>query len=40
MQLFLDEVLSRHPNDQIILALDGAGWHRSTPSSCHIIRAY
>ena len=29
MQLFLDEVASRHPNDRSILALDGAGWHRS-----------
>lgn len=29
MQLFLDEVASRHPNDRIVLALDGAGWHRS-----------
>jgi transposase len=28
-QLFLDEVASRHLNDRIILALDGAGWHRS-----------
>ena len=29
MQIFLDEVASRHPSDRIILALDGAGWHRS-----------
>ncbi len=29
MQIFLDEVASRHPNDMIILVLDGAGWHRS-----------
>lgn len=29
MQVFLDEVASRHPNDRIILVLDGAGWHRS-----------
>ena len=28
-QLFLDEVASRHPNDRIILVLDGAGWPRS-----------
>ncbi|SFF29558.1 hypothetical protein SAMN05428977_11141, partial [Nitrosomonas sp. Nm166] len=28
MQVFLDEVASRHPNDRIILVLDGAGWHR------------
>ncbi len=29
MQIFLDEVASRHPNDMIILVIDGAGWHRS-----------
>lgn len=27
--MFQDEVASRHPNDRIILVLDGAGWHRS-----------
>ncbi len=31
MQIFLNEVASRHPNDRIILVLDGAGWHRSHP---------
>lgn len=29
MQLFLDEVASRHPNDRIVMVLDGAGWHQS-----------
>ena len=29
MQLFLDEVASRHPGERIVMALDGAGWHRS-----------
>jgi hypothetical protein len=29
MQLFMDEVASRHPNDRIILALDWVGWHCS-----------
>ena len=29
MQLFLDEVGSRHPNDKIVMVLDGAGWHKS-----------
>ena len=29
MQLFLDEVAARHPNDRILMVLDGAGWHRS-----------
>jgi hypothetical protein len=27
MQIFLDEVASRHPKDRIIMILDGAGWH-------------
>jgi transposase len=27
MQIFLDEVASRHPEDRIIMILDGAGWH-------------
>ena len=29
MQLFLDEVGARHPNDKIVMVLDGAGWHAS-----------
>jgi len=29
MQIFLDEVASRHPEDRIVMVLDGAGWHRS-----------
>ncbi len=29
MQLFLNKVASRHPNDRIILVLNGPGWHRS-----------
>ena len=29
MQLFLDEVGQRHPDDQIVMVLDGAGWHAS-----------
>lgn len=29
MQLFLDEVALRHPNDRIVMVLDGAGWHQS-----------
>ena len=27
MQVFLDEIASRHPEDRIIMILDGAGWH-------------
>lgn len=29
MQVFLDEVASRHPGDRIVMVLDGAGWHQS-----------
>ena len=29
MQIFLDEVASRHPKDRIVMILDGAGWHTS-----------
>jgi transposase len=29
MQLFLDEVGARHPNDKIVMVLDGAGWRTS-----------
>jgi len=29
MQSFLDEVSLRHPDDGIVMAIDGAGWHRS-----------
>lgn len=29
MQVFLDEVSSRHLEDRIIMILDGAGWHKA-----------
>jgi hypothetical protein len=29
MQIFLNEVSARHPNDRIIMVIDGAGWHCS-----------
>lgn len=29
MQLFLNEVSARHPNERIVMVIDGAGWHRS-----------
>ena len=29
MQVFMDEVASRHMNERIIMVLDGAGWHTS-----------
>lgn len=28
MQIFLDEVASRYPNNNIVMVLDGAGWHK------------
>jgi transposase len=28
MQLFLNEVSRRHPDERIIMVMDGAGWHR------------
>lgn len=30
MQIFLDEVSSRHPDDRVIMVLDGAGWHKAS----------
>ncbi len=29
MQIFLDEVAMRHPENRIIMILDGAGWHKA-----------
>ena len=29
MQLFLNEVSARHPNERIVMVIDGAGWHRA-----------
>jgi transposase len=29
MQLFLNEVCRRHPDERIVMVIDGAGWHRS-----------
>ena len=28
MQIFIDEVAARHPDDRIVMVLDGAGWHQ------------
>jgi transposase len=28
MQIFLDEIASRYPDNRIVMVLDGAGWHR------------
>jgi transposase len=41
MQVFVDEVASRHPKDRIVMILDGAGWHTSgllkTPGNTRLI---
>jgi transposase len=29
MQLFLNEISSRHPSERIVMVIDGAGWHRA-----------
>jgi transposase len=29
MQMFLDEVSKRYPDERIVMVIDGAGWHRS-----------
>ena len=29
MQIFIDEVSSREPNERILMVADGAGWHKS-----------
>jgi transposase len=42
MQIFLDEVSGRHPEDRIVMVLDGAGWHRSkalvVPENMRLLR--
>ncbi len=42
MQLFLDEVSARHPNERIVMVIDGAGWHRAhalkVPQNIHLLR--
>lgn len=29
MQLFLDEMATRYPDENIVMVLDGAGWHKN-----------
>ena len=29
MQIFLDEVAARYPEDRWVMVMDGAGWHRN-----------
>lgn len=42
MQLFLNEVSARHPDQRIIMVIDGAGWHRSdaleAPENIHLLK--
>ena len=41
MQVFLNEVVARHPLDKIVMVLDGAGWHAShslkPPANMHLL---
>ena len=41
MQIFLDEVASRHLEDRIVMVLDGAGWHKASllkvPENMHLV---
>jgi transposase len=42
MQLFVNEVAARYPNERIVMVMDGAGWHRSealiAPTNMLLIR--
>jgi len=29
MQIFLDEIATRHPKEQVVMITDGAGWHNT-----------
>lgn len=29
MRVFLDEIAARYPNENVVMVLDGAGWHKS-----------
>ncbi|WP_256203807.1 transposase [Nitrosomonas sp. Nm58] len=29
MQIFLDEIARRYPNENIVMVMDGSDWHRS-----------
>jgi hypothetical protein len=28
MQVFVNEISSRHPDERIVMIMDGAGWHK------------
>ncbi len=42
MQLFLNEVSTRHPEERIVMVIDGAGWHRANalkaPANIHLLK--
>lgn len=42
MQIFLDEVANRHPQERIVMVMDGAGWHESkdlmVPANIRIVK--
>ena len=42
MQLFLNEVSLRHPDEHIVIVIDGAGWHRSAalkvPANIYLLK--
>lgn len=42
MQVFLDELSQRYPDERIVMVMDGAGWHRSgalkAPSNVYLLK--
>ncbi|MDD4965266.1 MAG: IS630 family transposase [Gallionella sp.] len=42
MQVFLNEVSVRHPDERIVMVIDGAGWHRSaalkSPDNIYLLK--
>jgi hypothetical protein len=40
MQIFIDEVALRHPEERIIMVMDGAGWHQgiTPPANLRLVR--
>jgi transposase len=42
MQIFLDEIAARHPDERLVMVLDGAGWHQSEslqlPANLRLLR--
>lgn len=40
MQLFIDEVAARYPEDRVVMVMDGAGWHQglTPPSNLRLVK--